>query len=173
MLHIADQTADRLVVRNFWDGRFEALQMFFTGLAYAIVASVFLVFVAGRVRWWVTVLVLLGGSALAVLFLWLGYSRRKRVSESLYVFDKRRGTFEICTRGQRESEFQVKSYPLAFVQGATVKQESDEDGWETALIIPLVDAMHVRFTWRGRSRTLPDKLKTAINDFLGTPEPQA
>ena len=168
---IAEHTDDRFVIRIYSDAAGDGNRARWEGVVFLVAALMFAVAGWNSVRWWVTALVVGGGVTLGVLLLAGSRKFFRKVYDQAYVFDKRRGTFEVRTRTLRDVPPKVESYPLAFVQGVTVDLEYDE-GYEKYILIRVLEEKRVRFFWPSRHEVQAERLMTMLNDFLGTPEPQ-
>jgi hypothetical protein len=166
---IAEHTDDRIVIRIYSDSG-DSNRATWQGVVYLAVALVFGVTTWNAVRGWVTVLGVGAGVTLGVILLAMSRRLHRKVYEEAYVFDKRRGTFEVRTRTLRDVPPKVESYPLAFVQGVTVELEYDE-GYERYILIRVLEEKRVRFFWPSRHPVQAEQLMKMLNDFLGTPEP--
>jgi hypothetical protein len=168
MYEIAEHSAERLIVRRYWDGRGEGRHMFFQGIVFIVVGTFFpyhiLTAPDPRPPW----LALAFGSGLLLgpFFIWLSYRQRKRIEEGLYIFDKSRGVFELCHRNERGTT-KSESYPLDLVRGA-VAEDIGTAGYARRLVIVLRDnRIAALYNWTTFIHGNAERASDAINAFLG------
>jgi hypothetical protein len=166
---IAERTADRLVVRRYWDGKGQGLQMLIQGIVYVVAGIVFSIASMSGGPWLVR---LLFGSfpLLGVFFIWWSRRQSRRIEEGLYVFDKRRGVFELSHR--TENGFtRSESYPLERVRGA-IADDIGNEGYAARLVIVLSDNQVASLNnWTTFVRGDAERASQAINEFLGIVAP--
>jgi hypothetical protein len=164
---IAEQSADRLVVRRYWSGRGEGLHMFVSGIVFLFAAVCFAS--SGRISTTplLVSIMFVGVAPIAgVFFLWLSPRQRRRVEEGLYIFDKRRGVFELRHRNERSTTV-AESYPIDQVQSA-IADDIGSEGYARRLVIVLRERRAAAlYNWMSFIPGDTERASKAINDFLG------
>jgi hypothetical protein len=162
---IAEHSASRLVVRRYWTGKGEGLHMLIGGIVLLVVGPFFAWQSLGNIAIGVTLLFAAGGPVGAI-FIWQSNRQRRRIEEGLYVFDKRRGVFELSHRTERATT-KFESYPLELVQAAVAYDISTE-GYARRLVIVLRDNRSAGlFNWLTHVSGDAERASQVINEFLG------
>jgi hypothetical protein len=164
---IAEHSADRLVVRRYWNGKGQGLHMRISGIVYLVAAIGFASSGGISATPPLVSIMFVGVAPIAgVFFLWLGRRHRRRVEEGLYIFDKRRGVFELCHRNERATTF-AESYPIDTVRLA-ISDDIGTEGYARRLVIVLRDQRAAAlYNWLSFAPGDTERASKAINNFLG------